>query len=79
MTDEQTLDQYQRMTEERIIARRIMLDEFLNCVGKLEYIKGRILTGSGIELFVGVKEFPESIRALEEEKKRMLEDGAPRV
>lgn len=75
MTDEPTLDEYQRMTEERIIARRITLDEFLKCAGKLEYIKGRILTGSGVELFVGVKEFPESIRALEEEKMGMLEDG----
>jgi hypothetical protein len=41
-------------------------------MGKLEYIEGRIVTGSGIELFVGVKEFPESIRALEEERKRIL-------
>jgi hypothetical protein len=45
-------------------------------IGKLEYIEGRIVTGSGIELFVGVKEFPESIRALEEERKRILKgDG----
>jgi hypothetical protein len=65
----------ERMTRERIIARRVTLDEFCNYMGKLEYIKGRIVTGPGIELFVGVKEFPESIRALEEEKKRMLEDG----
>lgn len=57
------------MMDERIVARRITLDEFLDYVaGKLEYINGRILTGS-IELFVGVKEFPESIRALEERKK----------
>ncbi len=76
MSVEQTLDEYQRMTEERIIARRITLDEFLNFVaGKLDYIKGRILTGSGVELFVGVKEFTESIGALEEEKKGKLENG----
>ena len=75
MTDEQTLGEYRRMTEERIIARRVTLDEFCNYMGKLEYIKGRIVTGPGVELFVGVREFPESIRVLEEEKKGMLEDG----
>lgn len=58
------------MTDERIIARRVTLDEFCDYMGKLEYIKGRIVTGSGIELFVGVKEFAESIRALEEERER---------
>jgi hypothetical protein len=65
------------MTDERIIARRVTLDEFCDYMGALEYIKGRIVTGSGIELFVGVKEFPESIRALEEERerKRMLKGG----
>jgi hypothetical protein len=63
------------MTDERIIARRITLDEFINYMGKLEYIKGRIVTGSGIELFVSVKEFPESIKALKEERKRMLKGG----
>ena len=63
------------MADEQIIARRITFDQFVNYMGKLEYIKGRIVTGPGIELFVGVKEFPESIRALEEERKRMLEDG----
>ena len=77
MSVEQTLDEYQRMTEERIIARRITLDEFLNYVaGKLEYIKGRILTGSGVELFVGVKEFTESIGALEEEKRESSKTAA---
>jgi hypothetical protein len=63
------------MTDEQIIARRITLDEFINYMGKLEYIKGRIVTGSGIELFVGVKEFPESIRALDEERERILKGG----
>jgi hypothetical protein len=68
------------MADEQILARRITLDEFVNYMGKLEYIEGRIVTGPGIELFVGVKEFPESISAMEEEKKRMLENGgAPRV
>ena len=58
------------MPDEQIIARRITLDEFINYMGKLEYIDGRIETGSGIELFVGVKEFAESIRALADEKKQ---------
>ena len=51
------------MTDERIIARRVTMDEFLDYwAGKLEYIKGRIVTGSGIEFFVGVNEFAESMR-----------------
>ena len=58
------------MMDERIIARRVTLDEFCDYMGKLEYIEGRIVTGSGIELFVGVKEFAESIRALEEEREK---------
>jgi hypothetical protein len=58
------------MTDERIMARRVTLDEFCDYMGKLEYIQGRIVTGPGIELFVGVKEFPESISAFEEERKR---------
>jgi hypothetical protein len=64
------------MTDEQILARRVTLDEFVTYMGKLEYIRGRMVTGRGIELFVGVKEFAESIRALEEEKKRMIEDAA---
>ena len=64
----------QRMTEERIMARRVTLEEFCDYMGKLEYIEGRIVTGRGIELFVGVKEFSESIRALEEERKRVLKN-----
>jgi hypothetical protein len=58
------------MPDEQIIARRITLDEFFEYMGKLEYIGGRIVTGPGIELFVGVKEFAESIKELEDEKKR---------
>jgi len=66
------------MTDERIVARRVTLDEFSDYLaGKLEYINGRIVNGLGVELFVGEKEFPESIRALEEpNRKRMLEDGS---
>jgi hypothetical protein len=52
------------MTDERIIAKRVTFDEFCNYIGggKLEYIRGRIVTGSGIEFFVGVNEFAESMR-----------------
>jgi hypothetical protein len=57
------------MTDERIIARRVSLNEFCDYMGKLEYIHKRIMTGSGIELFVGVKEFPESIGVLEEARR----------
>ncbi len=64
------------MTDERIMARRVTLEEFCDYMGKLEYINGRIVTGLGIELFVGVKKFPESIRALEEERKRALKGDA---
>jgi hypothetical protein len=56
------------MTNERIVARRVTLDEFCDYIGGLDYINGRIMTASGIELFVGVKEFAESIRVLDEEK-----------
>lgn len=63
--------------DERILARRITLDEFRSSMGKLEYFNGRIVTGPGIELFVGIKEFAESLRALEEERRRALKDGRP--
>jgi hypothetical protein len=58
------------MTDEQIIARRVTLDEFCDYIGGLDYIHGRILTKSGIELFVGVKEFAESIREQENRKER---------
>jgi hypothetical protein len=32
------------MPDEQIIARRITVDEFINYMGKLEYIDGRIVT-----------------------------------
>ena len=63
------------MADEQIIARRVTLDEFCDHIGGLDYIYGRILTKSGIELFVGVKEFAESIRSLEDERKRILKGG----
>ena len=50
------------MADEQIIARRVTLDEFCDYIGGLDYIYGRILTKSGIELFVGVEEFAESAR-----------------
>ena len=37
--------------------RRVTGNEFL-IMEKLEYVDGRIMTGPGIELFVGLKEFP---------------------
>lgn len=40
-----------------VMARRVSEDEYL-IMEKLEYVDGRIMTGPGIELFVGVKEFP---------------------
>jgi hypothetical protein len=52
------------MPDEPIIARRVTLDEFCAYIGGLDYIKGRIMTASGIELFVGVKEFDEAIKAI---------------
>jgi hypothetical protein len=68
MTYELTPDEYQRMLDERIIAKRITLDQYSeHCAGKTEYLNGRIMVG-GTELFVGVKEFAESIRVLDEEK-----------
>jgi hypothetical protein len=70
MMDARTLGEYQGMTKERIIARRVTLDEFCDHIGGLDYLRGRILTRSGIELFVGVKEFTESIRGLEERRER---------
>ena len=36
-----------------VMARRITEDEYL-IMEKLEYVDGRIMTGPGIELFVGV-------------------------
>ena len=54
---ELTSDEYQRMLDERIIARRITTDEYLeHCAGKTEYLNGKIMVG-GTELFVGLKEF----------------------
>ena len=46
--------------------RRVTLEELCDYIGGLDYLNGRILTKSGIELLVGVKEFAESITALKE-------------
>ncbi len=75
MRDEKTLEEYQRIMDERIISRRVTLDEFSDYIGGLDYIYGRILTKSGIELFVGVKEFPESISVLEERERDYFKSG----
>jgi hypothetical protein len=58
-----------RRLEEQIIARRLTDDEFWEYAAsaKIERYNGRmVLKSSGIELFVGVKEFPESVKALKE-------------
>lgn len=64
MTDEQ----FKAQMDERIIARRVRPDELYEYLAdKVEYINYRMIVKStGIELFVGVKEFPESIKALKE-------------
>ena len=53
--------------DEQIIARRATVDEYLEYIGKVEYINGRMITGSGVELFLGIEQFPKAIRALEQE------------
>lgn len=59
-------DSTPKVTDKQIIARRVTLDEFSDYIGGLDYLNDRILTKSGIELFVGVREFAESIRAFKE-------------
>lgn len=41
------------------------MGEFSEYIGGLDYLNGRMLTKSGVELFVGVKEFAEYIRRAE--------------
>ena len=61
--------------DEQIIARRITLNEYLDhCAGKTEYLNGKIMVDR-TELFVGVKEFAESIKVIEEERTRLDKDG----
>jgi hypothetical protein len=45
--------------------RRISIDEYLALLGnsKLEFLEGRLLTKSGIELFVGSEQFSDRLRA----------------
>jgi hypothetical protein len=64
------------MADEQIIARRVTLNEFCDYIGGFDYIYGRILTKSGIELFDGVEEFAESIWSLEDERKRIHKGGS---
>jgi hypothetical protein len=61
--------------DEHIIARRVALEEFSEYIGGLDYLNGRILTKSGVELFVGVKEFAEFIKALGEEREKKNTQG----
>ncbi len=53
--------------DEQIIARRATMDEYLEYISKVEYLNGRMMTDSGVELFLGVEQFPKAIRALEQE------------
>jgi hypothetical protein len=64
MTDEQ----FRALMDERIIARRLTSsDEYFELGGRVEYVHGRmVFEETGIECFVGVKEFSESIRALKD-------------
>ena len=59
-------EQFRALMDERIIARRLTSsDEYFELGGRVEYVHGRmVFEETGIECFVGVKEFPESIRAL---------------
>jgi hypothetical protein len=61
-------EQIRALMDERIIARRLTPDEYNEWgLGRDEYIGYRIMDKkSAIEFFVGVKEFPESIRASQE-------------
>ena len=54
--------------DEQIIARRATMDEYLEYTNKIEYINGRMITGPGVELFLGIEQFPKAIRALERER-----------
>jgi len=62
-----TNEQLRALMDERIIARRLTPDEYKEWgIGRDEYIGYRMVDkDSAIEFFVGVKELPESIRALE--------------
>jgi hypothetical protein len=49
--------------DEQIIARRATMGEYLKYISKVEYLNGRMMTDSGVELFSGFDQFPEAIRA----------------
>jgi len=59
------------MEDPEIIAARRVTDEEANeYLADIELIDGKLMARSGVELFVGIKEFPEAIKALEEERER---------
>ena len=62
--------------DEQIIARRATVDEYLEYTNKVEYINGRMITGPGVELFLGIEQFPKAIRALEQELAEMQRKSA---
>jgi hypothetical protein len=57
--------------DEQIVARRATVDEYLAYISKVEFLDGRMMTNSGVELFVGVEQFPKALRALEQEQAEM--------
>ena len=63
-----TGEQQKALMDERIIARRVTSsDEYFELGGRVEYVHGRmVFEETGIECFVGVKELPESIKALKD-------------
>ena len=62
--------------DEQIVAMRATMDEYLEYIGKVEYINGRMITVSGVELFLGIEQFPKAIRALEQELAEMQRKSA---
>jgi hypothetical protein len=47
------------------------VDEYLEYIDKVEYINGRMITGPGVELFLGIEQFSKTIRALEQVEAEM--------
>jgi hypothetical protein len=54
---------------EVIAARRVTEEEADEYLADIELIDGKLMARSGVELFVGIKEFPEAIKALQEEER----------
>jgi len=70
---------------EVIAARRLTIYEFHKYTEKLEFYRGAVRTGPGIELFVGIEQFEEATKKADrewqeerEERKRLLGQGDDR-